>query len=134
MGGAVQLDVHAERLAVCRLDPSHPAPTWATEAGGPMTSVTRTTDELSVVVPEGVVPDDVTAERGWRALSVQGPLDFSLTGVLASLSRPLADAEVPVFVISTYDTDWLLVGEDDLARAVDVLRTAGHQVRFAADT
>lgn len=125
----MELDVHPTRLAVCGLVASLPTPSWATDATGPLVSVTRTRDELSVVVPEDVVPQDVRAERGWRALSVRGPLDLSMTGVLASLSGSLAEAGIPIFVVSTYDTDWLLVRESDLDRAADVLRADGHPIR-----
>lgn len=74
------------------------------------------------------MPAGVTAEQGWRALAVRGPLDFGLIGVLASLAAPLADARVPVFVISTYDTDYVLVPVAQLDAAVEALRAAGHQV------
>ena len=101
-------------------------PAWAT---GPFVSVTRTADELSVVCPEDVVPSEVRAERGWRCLRVAGTLDFSMAGVLAALVGPLAAAGVSVFAVSTFDTDYLLVKDQDLRRAVDVLRNAGHAVR-----
>lgn len=128
----MELDVHPTRLAVCGLAPDLPVPMWVPEEADPLVSVTRTGDELSIVAPEAVVPEDVTVERGWRALSVRGPLEFSMTGVLASLSGPLADAGIPVFVVSTYDTDWLLVRDGDLDRAVDVLRAAGHHIPGSA--
>jgi hypothetical protein len=90
--------------------------------------VTRTPDELSIVCAAGAVPDGSRSERGWRALRVAGPLDFSLTGVLVSLLAPLADAAVPAFAVSTHDTDYLLVKEESLARAADALRRAGHRL------
>jgi hypothetical protein len=90
--------------------------------------VTRSDTELSVVCREEDVPAGASAERGWRALEVAGPLDFSLTGIVASLVSPLADAAVPIFVLSTFDTDYLLVREPDLPRAVEALRAAGHTV------
>ena len=125
----MELEVHPTALAVCRLDASAPVPAWVTDTADPLISVTRTPDELSIVVPEAAVPGSVRAETGWRALSVEGPLDLSMTGVLASLAGPLADAGFPVFVVSTYDTDWLLVKEEDLDRTVEVLRAADHHVR-----
>lgn len=130
----MELDVHPRRLAVCRLDPSEPTPDWIEDATGPLVSVTRTAAELSIVVDEEAVPEYATAERGWRALSVRGPLDFFLTGVMASLAGPLADGGIPIFVVSTYDTDWLLVQDGDLDRAVDVLQRAGHDVRSGEPT
>jgi uncharacterized protein len=114
-----------DRLAVCRLGPDAPVPDWA---GGELTSITRTPSELSVVCAEAGVPADEVAERGWRALEVAGPLSFELTGVLASLSAPLAGARVSVFAIATYDTDYVLVKELDLERAAAALDAAGHTV------
>jgi hypothetical protein len=93
-----------------------------------MVSVTRTRAELSIVCRQHAVPEEVLHAGGWRTFETVGPFDFSLTGVLASLTEPLADAKVPVFAISTYDTDYLLVLEKDVARAVGALEVAGHTV------
>ena len=112
-------------LAVCRLDPDSPLPA-ATAAG--FWSVTRTADEISVILPEDQVQPGWKVEPGWRAFHVAGPLDFGLTGVLASLAQPLADAGIPVFVLSTFDTDYLLVKEVRLERATQTLFKAGHTV------
>lgn len=121
------LDVVAGRLAVCRLDAAAPVPAWALDAAPPV-SITRTAGELSVVCPQDAVPAGVRGRDGWRALAVRGPLDFALTGLLAGLAGALADAEVPIFALSTHDTDLVLVAEDDLDRAVGALRGAGHEV------
>jgi hypothetical protein len=91
-------------------------------------SITRTDEELSLILPEECVPSSWKAEKGWRCLKVHGPLDSSLTGVLASLSAPLAEAGVSVLAICTYDTDYLLVRNGDLDRAREVLVEYGHQV------
>ena len=109
------------RYAVCRL---------AADADVPAAffSVTRTPDELSVVCAEQDVPDDTKCEGGWRIFQVAGPLEFSLTGVLADIAAPLASASVSIFAISTFDTDYVLVKEENLARAVEALRGAGHRV------
>ncbi len=111
-------------LAVCRLGGADPIPGWAVD--GPFFSITRTAEELSIVCPENLVPVDVQAERGWRALRVAGVIDFSVIGVLAELTLPLAEARISVFAISTYDTDYLLVKEHDLARAIEMLREVGQ--------
>ena len=95
---------------------------------GPFVSVTRTINELTVVCATVSVPDLVTADKGWRGLRVEGPLPFSLVGVLAALSATLAASEISVFVISTYDTDYILVKDVDLVRAVVSLEAAGHDV------
>jgi hypothetical protein len=113
-------------FAVCRLDRDAEIPAWA--LSGDFASVIRTQDELSIVCAEPDVPKRVKSERGWRALKVAGPLDFSLTGVVASLTTPLAEAQVPDFVISTYQTDYLMVRKSDLERAILVLSQFGHTV------
>jgi hypothetical protein len=114
-----------EQFAIARLPPDEALPAWA---DGSLSSVTRTPEELSILCAVERVPSEIEAERGWRGLRVAGPLDFSEVGVMASLSGPLAEAGVSVFVISTYDTDYLFVREDSLAAAVRALRQAGHRV------
>jgi hypothetical protein len=114
-------------LAVCRLEPGTPTPPWAT--AGDLFSLTRTADELSVVCPQDSVPEGVVCERGWRCLRVAGTVPFSVVGVLASLAAPLAEAGISVFAVSTFDTDYLLVKAEALAKAVEVLRQRGHTIR-----
>lgn len=121
----LRLRVMPGTLTICRLGPDATIPPWAT---GSFLSATRTPDELSLVCDEAAVPDGVRAERGWRALQVEGPLDFGLTGVLAGLATPLAAAGIPIFAISTFDTDWLLVPGPRLDAALDALRRAGCEV------
>ncbi len=113
-------------MSICRLDATSPVPDWAIE--GNFFSVTRTGDELSVVCPEEVVPNDVRSEGGWRALKLDGPFEFSEVGVLASVAAPLAEARVGIFVVSTFDTDYVLVKEEQLQPAVAALRGRGHEV------
>lgn len=113
------------RLAVCRLDPHAQLPSWL---AGAFTSVTRTREELSIVCDDQAVPQGVQAERGWRVLKVEGPIPFEVTGVAAALVAPLAEARISVFLLATYDTDYLLLKEESFARAVDVLRAAGHEM------
>jgi len=114
------------RLAVCGLDRQGGMPAWASD--GELLSITRTLDEISVVCPESAVPEGIRSERGWRALRVAGILPFSLTGVLASLAVPLASAEVSLFALSTFETDYILIKEHDLSRAIEVLASNGHSV------
>jgi hypothetical protein len=122
------LRVLPERLAICKLPAAAPVPEWA--AGG-FTSVTRTRAELSIVCPQEAVPPAVSSVGGWRAFEVEGPLDFGLTGILSSIARPLADAQISIFAISTFDTDYVLVREGSLEHAERVLRAAGHSVTAA---
>jgi uncharacterized protein len=127
---ALRLEHWPVSYAVSRLDPAAAVPDWATR--GRFTSITRTPSELSIVCDADAVPPDVRAERGFHVLAVRGPLDFSLTGVLAALSAPLAAAGISIFAIATYDTDYLLVREADVDRAVRALHDAGHRVTVAA--
>jgi hypothetical protein len=120
------LSVLPDSLAVCRLGPDDAVPPWSRT--GTFHVVTQTPSELSIVCAERSVPDGVTANCGWRAIAVAGTLDFALTGVLASLASPLAGAGVSIFAISTYDTDYVLVKQDTLDRALAALSAAGHRV------
>lgn len=127
MSHQLTITVHPEKYAICRLDPGASVPAWA--AGATFLSVTRTVLELSVVCEDALVPEAVHAERDRRLLQIEGTLAFTLTGVLASIAEPLAKAEVSIFAVSTYDTDYLLVSDKDLHRATQVLDAAGHTVR-----
>ena len=113
-------------FAIVRLAADAPLPSWA--SAGDFFSVTRTSDELSVVCLANQVPSSPTAETGWRALKVQGPFALSEIGVLAALAAALAHAKVSVFAISTFDTDYLLVSDKSLDAAIVALRAAGHSV------
>jgi hypothetical protein len=125
------LTLLAETFAICRLGTEAQIPAWALE--GAFVSITRTDDELSIVcmeadIPLGGVPHMVV-QGGWRCLKVDGPLDFALTGVLAALAAPLARADVSLFALSTYDTDYLLVKAAALEGAIAALEQADHTVR-----
>jgi hypothetical protein len=112
------------RHAVARLGPRDALPAWL-PAAAPV-AVTRTDRELSIVCEAAHVPADVRAETGFRAFAIEGTLDFALTGVVAALTAPLAAEGVPVFVLSTYDTDLLLLRDHDVVRARAALAAAGH--------
>ena len=111
------------RLAVCRFPADAPLPAWVFHAEAEFWSLTRTPDELSLVCPEDDLPPsvDTHVERGWRAFQVEGPIPFATTGVVSRLTAPLAAAGIGVFVISTYDTDYLLVKDAQFAQAREVL-------------
>jgi hypothetical protein len=121
----VKLTVLPGEYSVWRLDANAPPPSIES---GHFLSITRTAHELSIVSLSSDVSAGATAEGGWRCLKVEGPLPFDMTGVLAGLSKPLADAEIPIFVVSTYDTDYLLVKAADLEKACSALRGEGHSV------
>ena len=112
---------------MCRLAAGEPVPDWA--VGGDFFCVVRTRDELSVVCAENRVVgarDRISVEGGWVTLKLEGPFPFEMTGVLASFIEPLAEAGIPIFAISTFDTDYVLVKQEDLERAGTALQAAGH--------
>ncbi|NIO12166.1 MAG: ACT domain-containing protein [Deltaproteobacteria bacterium] len=114
------------RFAVCRLGPNEAIPQWVFFTS--FWSVTRTDEELSLILPEELVLSSWKAEKGWRCLKVLGPLDFSITGIIASLSTALAEAGVSILAISTYDTDFLLVRSGDVDRAKEAITEHGHRI------
>jgi catechol 2,3-dioxygenase-like lactoylglutathione lyase family enzyme len=124
---SLNLSVEPDVLAVARLNSANAIPEWATRSS--FFSISRTSDELSIVCLEANVPSDVKCERNWIAMKVQGPLDFALTGVLASLAEPLARAGVSIFAISTFDTDYVLVKNDKIEQAISLLIESGHTVQ-----
>jgi hypothetical protein len=113
-------------LAVCRLGPKEPLPGWAT--GDEFCSITRTADELSIVCSQDLVPAGTRCEREWRCLRVAGAMPFELAGVVAGLTAPLAAAGLSVFVLSTFDTDYLLVKQPQWAAALEVLGRQGYAI------
>ena len=112
-------------LGVCRLEGSTQIPNWAK---GDFLSVTKTANELSIVCCQKYIPENVKCERVWRYFRIEETLDFSLIGILASLSGTLARQGISLFAISTYDTDYILVKEKDLAKAIEALTQAGHRI------
>jgi len=128
----LHLDILPLRLAVCRLGPDDPVPARPPTAA--FWSVTQTPEETSLVVPEEHVHPAWRAERGWRCLRVRGPLPFEMVGVLHALSAPLARAGISLFVLSTYDTDYILVRERDLGRARAALVAVGHCISEDPET
>ena len=117
-----------ERLAICRLPADADLPDEISDAT--FWSMTRTSDELSVILPQDSAPTAWDKSLGWRGLKVAGPLAFELTGVISALSQPLAEADIPIFSLSTYDTDYILVPQDVLAQACAVLSAHGHTVLY----
>ena len=125
-GKSYTLEVLPGRMAVVRLRPSEPFP--PVDPDSRFFSVTRTDEEISIIGPERKVPAVAQRDGGWRALRVRGPLAFGEIGVLATLARTLAEAEVSILAVSTYRTDTILVKEPKLELAIRALREAGHEV------
>jgi uncharacterized protein len=116
-----------DSYAIMRLAPDTAVPEWAMK--GDFTSITRTADELSVVCPAVNIPRDIDPGLRWVCFKLEGPFPFSQTGVLLSFIEPLSTSGIPIFGISTYDTDYVLVQESSQRAALDALREAGHDLR-----
>ena len=114
------------RYVIAKFPHDAQIPAWANGSG--FSSVTRTLDELSVVIAEASVPTELDASRGWRMFRVHGPFAFDEIGVVAALANPLARVGVGIFVISTFDTDYLLVQQEEIPVAVETLEHAGHKI------
>jgi hypothetical protein len=120
------LKVLPDTFAVVRLNPDDVLPSWFQPKG--FRTVSWTAEELSILCEQAMVPADVSAERDWRCLMLQGPFPFELTGILLAVLAPLAEAGIGIFALSTFDTDYVLVKEAALESALDALRRSGHHV------
>ncbi len=114
------------RYAIAKFPPDAAIPAWAN--GSSFFSITRTLDELSIVAVETSVPPELDAARGWRMFKVNGPFSFDEIGVVAALANPLARVGVAIVVISTFDTDYLLVQQEEVPVAIETLEHAGHTI------
>ncbi len=115
--------------AIVRLSPNAAVPPWA--GRGEFSSITRTAEELSIVCPSASLPAEIHSPERWICLKLEGPFPFSLAGVLLSFIQPLSSRGIPIFAISTYDTDHVLIPEDLGGSAVEILREAGHELVLA---
>jgi uncharacterized protein len=122
----LRLVVLPERLAVCRLDAKSPIPEWA--AGESFLSISRTREELCIICEDLFVPEGTHASRGWRGFKIEGPLDLDLVGILVSVAVPLAQSNIGILPIATYETDYVLVRDRQLVDAIKALRFAGFDV------
>lgn len=122
MSKNLKLSILPNTLAICQFEPGSEIPSWV--HGSSFFSINKTPDELSIVCDQAFTPPNVKKTENWRAFKVEGPLDFSLTGIVASISKVLADNRIPIFVISTYDTDYILAQDTYFDQAKDALRGA----------
>jgi hypothetical protein len=113
------------QFAVCRLPADAAVPEWALSSS--FFSITRTADELSIVCPASAVPAEAKHEADWVCLKLEGPFPFTQTGVLVSFIQPLSDRAIPIFAISTFDTDYIFVKEPWLEKSLEALHDAGHR-------
>lgn len=112
-------------LSVVHYEPDSPIPEWALK--GQFFSITKTQDELSIFCCSDCIPDTVQAVHGWRAFMVVGPIELELSGIISLLAMPLAAKQIPIFSISTYETDYMILRDHHLEEATDVLKRAGHE-------
>lgn len=115
-----------EKYGVCRLDKNELIPNWAVD--GEFYSITKTEDELSIVCVQDKIPQGIKCEENWKVLKIEGPLDFSLVGILAAISNLMAKNSISIFAISTYDTDYILIKEKDVDRAIMALESDRYKV------
>ena len=115
-----------EKYGVCRLEKNELIPEWAQNSD--FFSITKTSDELSIVCVEDDIPNHIKCEKDWKILKIEGPLDFSLIGILSSISTILAKSGISIFAISTYDTDYILVKNKDIDNAIQSLIKERYEV------
>jgi len=113
------LSILPEKIGICHFDKKSPIPEWAVE--GDFFSITRTNQELSIVYPQEKIPGGVLFEKDWRAFRLESPIDMYSVGIIASLSKPLAEDGISIFNISTYETNYILVEEKNFEKAKKIL-------------
>ena len=115
-----------EKFGVCRLNKNELIPDWVKNSD--FYSITKTSDELSIVCSQDSIPNNIKCEKDWRTLKVEGPLDFSLIGIISSISTILALKRISIFAVSTYDTDYILVKNKDIDNAILALSNERYEV------
>ncbi|MGB9929526.1 MAG: ACT domain-containing protein [Methanosarcina sp.] len=121
------LNILKDSFGICKLEEKSEIPLWVYNSN--FFSITRTSEELSIICQENKIPASVPAEKNWRCLQVEGSLNFGLIGVIAEISRILANQKIGIFVLSTYNTDYIFVKEDELENAVKALLEADYVVK-----
>ena len=115
-----------EKFGVCRFNKNEPIPDWVKNSD--FYSITKTSDELSILCYQDSIPNNIKCEKDWRTLKVEGTLDFSLIGIISSISTILALKRISIFAVSTYDTDYILVKNKDIDNAILSLSNARYEV------
>lgn len=123
----MKLKIIDSNFSIVKFLPTETVPLWALNSE--VFSITQTDEELSIVCPTDCLPKNDAfkdIENDWKCLKVEGVLDFSLTGILSSLANPLAENNISIFAISTFNTDYLLVKSHTIEKAKVVLENEGH--------
>lgn len=126
MKNKLSIKLLKEKYGVCRLNKNEAIPSWALQ--GDFYSITKTEDELSIVCLQDNIIENIKCEKDWRVLKIEGPLDFSLVGILSKISTLMANNSISIFAVSTYDTDYILIKEKDINRAIKVLNNDSYEV------
>ena len=122
----LKLSLLEDFFGICVFENNAPIPDWVVAAS--FCSITRTEKELTVVCPQNIIPADIEHERDWRCFRIDGSFDLNQIGVISSLAAPLAQAGISIFVVSSYDTDYILVKEEKVEQAIAVLSGDGHSI------
>lgn len=122
----MKIQINRDNYAICRLDPNQEIPSWFKLDN--FSTVTKTDEELSITCKSEIVPEGINCEKGWNILKILGPLDFSLIGILSKLSTILANNNIGIFVISTFDTDYILIKEENTDKAKQVLNDESYEI------
>jgi hypothetical protein len=113
-------------FSIFQIDPTFGIPEWALK--GDFFSITQTTDELSIICDDKIIPEKINREKDWRILKIEGPFAFDEIGILNAITTPLAREKISLLTISTFNTDYILIQNSHFRRAVDILKNDGHQV------
>ena len=124
----VKLNLSAlkDSYSICKLDPNSDVPGWEQE--GDFYSISRTTNELSIICDRRNIPENINCEHNWRVLMIEGPFEFEEIGILNSITKPLAEANISLLTISTFDTDYILIKENYFSEAIKTLESAGQVI------
>lgn len=123
----LSLKVLDDDYSICRLKNTDIVPKWADNSK--FSSITRTKNELSIVCIQGAVPPDIKCEKDWKVIKIDSVLEFSMVGIISKISDLLAKNDVSIFVISTFDTDYVLVKSNNLSKTITVLSNAGYKIK-----
>ncbi len=123
----MKLSILEGEYSVLKRSPTEEIPSWVFHSN--FYSISKTDEELSIVCESKYLKEEQVVEGSWRILKVEGPLDFSLTGILSALAAPLAEAKISIFAISTFDTDYLMVKQEFLADAIEVLKKSKIEIK-----
>jgi uncharacterized protein len=129
---SLKLKLLSDVFGILKLPPTHSFPDWLRSV--PVFFVARTEDEFSIMCPQRYIPKGQDYSAGWSCLRVDGNLAFDEVGVASRISRPLADAGMSIFLVSTHDRDYVLIAEKDLQAALSIYESAGIRIANHGNT